>query len=178
MCLYLEVRGEAGDHSCKFSVACNLCMHVLILSCCNAWKPVCLSLQQKSLFALLLFLISSDCLCWDCHPFQKAPCSHLGYSLVNHPAGLHSHLEALKELLDLVMGHSTCTQGSCLAFKTFTLLTFSNLWKEAFSVPFPNEEPPTQRGHRVVKRSLNVQGWFNLNKADFYTFVVGLNQRF
>ena len=75
-----------------------------MLSCSHAVKPVSLSVRQKSLFALLLSLISSDCLRRDCQPIHKAPASTWGAVLLTAPQDFIHILEVLKELLDLVMG--------------------------------------------------------------------------
>lgn len=56
-----------------------------MLGSSHAVKPVSLSLQQKSLFALLSSLISSDCLCWDCQPIHKAPAPTWGAVLLTAP---------------------------------------------------------------------------------------------
>lgn len=62
-----------------------------MLSCSHAAKPVSISLQQKSLFAVLLSLISSDC-----QPIHKAPASTWGAVLLNAPPGLHSHFGGIE----------------------------------------------------------------------------------
>lgn len=130
------------------------------------------------LYRTLAFLSSRKaCLCssclWsplivfsDCHFIHKIPASTWGAVLLTAPPRPNSHVEVLKELLDLVMGgfklHSrplSCYVCLC-ALWLFTLLPFSKLWKEAFWTPvWLWRAALTKKPHRCI----NVLGWCTKN---------------
>lgn len=135
-----------------------------MLSCSHTVMPVSLSLRQKSLFALLLSLNSSDCLCWDCQPIHKTPSSTWGAVLLTAPQDfIHIWRDWMSSLTwqwgFRAVYKALVLLGMCCAPPLFTLLTLSELWKEAFRSPVSLWRAAlTKKPHR----SLNVQGWFVL----------------
>lgn len=134
------------------------------LSRSDAVKPVSLSVWQQSLFALLWFLSSSDCLHWDCRALHKARL-YLWCSLVNCPPGFHSHLEALKSLLDLVMGSPSCIQSTCLVRSVLCTATFYCWLSVSFEKIRSDNLSCFEEQLSQCQMFLDMRGWFGHRKT-------------